>query len=82
MEDQDDDDLDIYINNQDNIIEDELITYLKEKRIRYVDTSPHKTLGHVTPFRVHSRLPPPSFLHQLYYITTNPTHRILLQQNR
>jgi hypothetical protein len=32
MEDQDDDDLDIYINNQDNIIEDELITYLEEKR--------------------------------------------------
>jgi hypothetical protein len=32
MEDQDDDDLDIYINNQDNIIENELITYLKEKR--------------------------------------------------
>jgi hypothetical protein len=28
----DDDDLDIYINNQDDIIEDELITYLSEKR--------------------------------------------------
>jgi len=32
MEDQDDDNLDIYINNQDNIIENELITYLEEKR--------------------------------------------------
>ena len=32
IEDQDDNDLDIYINNQDNIIEDELITYLEEKR--------------------------------------------------
>jgi len=28
----DDDDLDIYINNQDDIIEDELITYVSEKR--------------------------------------------------
>jgi hypothetical protein len=28
----DDDNLDIYINNQDDIIEDELITYLSEKR--------------------------------------------------
>jgi hypothetical protein len=33
MEDLDEDDLDIYINNQDNIIDDELITYLKEKRV-------------------------------------------------
>ena len=32
MEDLDEDDLDIYINNQDNIIENELITYLEEKR--------------------------------------------------
>jgi len=32
MEDKDDYDLDIYINNQDDIIEDELITYLAEKR--------------------------------------------------
>ena len=33
MEDLDEDDLDIYINNQDNIIHDELITYLEEKRV-------------------------------------------------
>ena len=33
MEDLDEDDLDIYINNQDNIIDDELITYLEEKRV-------------------------------------------------
>ena len=32
MEDADEDELDIYINNQEDIIEDELITYLKEKR--------------------------------------------------
>ena len=33
MKDLNKDDLDIYINNQDNIIDDELITYLKEKRV-------------------------------------------------
>jgi hypothetical protein len=33
MKDLNKDDLDIYINNQDNIINDELITYLKEKRV-------------------------------------------------
>jgi hypothetical protein len=33
MEDIDDDDLDIYINNQEDIIEDELIIYLDEKRL-------------------------------------------------
>ena len=32
MEDFDEDELDIYINNQEDIIEDELITYLEEKR--------------------------------------------------
>jgi hypothetical protein len=32
MEDIDEDDLDIYINNQEDIIEDELITYLAENR--------------------------------------------------
>jgi hypothetical protein len=32
MEDIDKDDLDIYINNQDNIIEDKLITYLAENK--------------------------------------------------
>ena len=32
MADSDDDDLDIYINNQADIIEDELVTYLEEKR--------------------------------------------------
>ena len=32
MEDFDKDELDIYINNQEDIIEDELITYLEEKR--------------------------------------------------
>jgi hypothetical protein len=32
MEDFDKDELDIYINNQEDIIEDELITYLAEKR--------------------------------------------------
>jgi hypothetical protein len=32
MADIDDDDLDIYINNQDDFIEDELDTYLSEKR--------------------------------------------------
>jgi hypothetical protein len=33
MDDVDDDDLNIYINNKEDIIEDELITYLKEKRL-------------------------------------------------
>jgi len=33
MKDLNKDDLDIYINNQDKIIDDELITYLKEKRV-------------------------------------------------
>jgi hypothetical protein len=32
MDDLDEDELDIYINNQEDIIEDELITYLEEKR--------------------------------------------------
>jgi hypothetical protein len=32
MEDFDKDELDIYINNQEDIIEDELITYLEEKK--------------------------------------------------
>jgi hypothetical protein len=32
MDDFDEDELDIYINNQEDIIEDELITYLEEKR--------------------------------------------------
>jgi hypothetical protein len=32
MEDIDEDDLDIYINNLEDIIEDELITYLAENR--------------------------------------------------
>ena len=32
MEDINDDNLDIYINNQEDIIEDELIAYLEEKR--------------------------------------------------
>ena len=32
MEDADEDELDIYINNQEDIIEDKLITYLEEKR--------------------------------------------------
>jgi hypothetical protein len=32
MEDFNKDKLDIYINNQEDIIEDELITYLEEKR--------------------------------------------------
>ena len=33
MEDFDKDELGIYINNQEDIIEDELITYLEEKRV-------------------------------------------------
>jgi len=33
MEDFDEDELDIYINNQEDIIEDELIKYLEEKRV-------------------------------------------------
>ena len=33
MAESDDDDDDIYIRNKDNIIEDELITYLKERRV-------------------------------------------------
>jgi hypothetical protein len=32
MEDFDEDELDIYINNQEDIIEDELITYLEKKK--------------------------------------------------
>jgi hypothetical protein len=32
MPDIDDDNLDIYINNEDDFIEDELVTYLGEKR--------------------------------------------------
>jgi hypothetical protein len=32
MEDFDEDELNIYINNQDDKVEDELITYLEEKR--------------------------------------------------
>jgi hypothetical protein len=32
MDDVDEDELDIYINNKEDLIEDELITYLKEKR--------------------------------------------------
>jgi hypothetical protein len=32
-ESDDDDDLNIYITNQGDIIEDELITYLKERRV-------------------------------------------------
>ena len=40
MDDIDDDDLDIYINNQEDIIEDELITYIVEKR---VDKKVYKT---------------------------------------
>jgi hypothetical protein len=37
----------------------------------YVDTSPHMTLGHMTPFRVYSRASAPFFLHQSYYIRPN-----------
>jgi hypothetical protein len=33
MEDIDDDDLDIYINSQEDIIKDKLITYFEEKRV-------------------------------------------------
>ena len=33
MEDFNKDELNIYINNQEDIIEDELITYLEEKRV-------------------------------------------------
>jgi len=33
MDDIDEDDLDIYINNQEDKIEDELITYLEERRV-------------------------------------------------
>ena len=33
MDDLDEDELDIYINNQEDKIEDELITYLEEKRV-------------------------------------------------
>jgi hypothetical protein len=35
----------------------------------YVDTSPHMNLGHVTPFRVYSWLPPPSsFMNHILYL--------------
>jgi hypothetical protein len=33
MKDFDEDELDIYINNQEDKVEDELITYLEEKRV-------------------------------------------------
>jgi hypothetical protein len=33
MDDVDDNDFNIYINNKEDIIEDELITYLNEKRV-------------------------------------------------
>jgi hypothetical protein len=53
---------------------------MKSHRFRrdcYVDTSPHMTLGHVTPFRVYSRASAPFFLHQSYYIQHN---RVSMQQ--